>query len=256
MTNVLVCIKRVPEATGAISLTGDGLGIDGTHSGYTTSPNEECAVELAVQIAGDSGGQATVLTLGPADAIDQLRGALAVGVADAIHIEADSDAFGPADVAKEIAAAVRDRESAGTAYDLILLGNDAGDTGDFQVGVRLGYQLDRPVVAGIQKATVDGGAASLVGEGPEGTETYSVALPAIASVLEGGVEPRYPSVMGRMKAKKAPVEVRGPGATPVGSGRQSLDVPPPPPNQVTILGEGPAAAGAFVQTITELGVLR
>ncbi|MEI2777180.1 MAG: hypothetical protein V9G19_14655 [Tetrasphaera sp.] len=95
MANVLVCIKRVPEATGEISLTGNGLGIDGSHSGYTTSPNEECAVELAVQIAGASGGQATVLTLGPADALDQLRGALAVGINDAIHIEADSDAFGP-----------------------------------------------------------------------------------------------------------------------------------------------------------------
>lgn len=256
MTNVLVCIKRVPEATGEISLTGNGLGIDGTLSGYTTSPNEECAVELAVQIAGDSGGQATVLTLGPADAIDQVRGALAVGINDAIHIEADSDAFGPADVAKEIAAAVAEREAAGTAYGLILLGNDAGDTGDFQVGIRLAHALGRPVVAGIKKATVDGDQATLVGDGPEGTETYVVSLPAVASVLEGGVEPRYPSVMGRMKAKKAPVEGRTPAATPAGSGRQSLEVPPPPPNQVQILGEGPAAAAAFVDTITELGVLR
>ena len=90
MTNVLVCIKRVPEATGEVSLTADGRGIDGTHSGYTTSPNEECAVELAVQAA--DGGQATVLTLGPGDAIDQLRSALAVGMTDGIHIEADSDA--------------------------------------------------------------------------------------------------------------------------------------------------------------------
>lgn len=256
MANVLVCIKRVPEATGEISLTGNGLGIDGSHSGYTTSPNEECAVELAVQIAGASGGQATVLTLGPADALDQLRGALAVGINDAIHIEADSDAFGPSDVAREIAAAVRARAASGTAYDLILLGNDAGDTGDFQVGVRLAHALDRPVVAGIEKASVDGDQATLVGEGPEGTETYLVSLPAVASVLEGGVEPRYPSVMGRMKAKKAPVEHRGPAATPDGAGRQALEVPPPPPNQVTILGAGPAAAPAFVATITELGVLR
>ncbi len=254
MSNVLVCIKRVPEATGEISLTADGLGIDGTHSGYTISPNEECAVELAVQAA--DGGRATVLTLGPADAIDQLRSALAVGMTDAIHIEADADAFGPADVAREIAAVVTARAAEGSAYDLVLLGNDAADTGDFQVGVRLAYALGRPVVTGIQNVSVDGGEAVLTGEGPDGTETYRVALPAVVTILEGGVEPRYPSVMGRMKAKKAPVENRTPAASPAGSGRQALVVPPPPPNHVQILGAGPAAAPAFVATLVELGVIR
>lgn len=254
MTNVLVCIKRVPEATGEVSLTADGRGIDGTHSGYTTSPNEECAVELAVQAA--DGGQATVLTLGPGDAIDQLRSALAVGMTDGIHIEADSDAYGPGDVAREIAAAVRAREAGGTAYDLILLGNDAADTGDFQVGVRLAYALGQPVVTGIQNVSAADGVATLTGEGPDGTETYEVSLPAVVTILEGGVEPRYPSVMGRMKAKKAPVEVLAPSAAPAGSGRESLTVPPPPPNQVQVLGTGPAAAPAFVSTLVELGVIR
>ena len=254
MTDVLVCIKRVPEATGEISLTADGLGIDGSHAGYTISPNEECAVELAVQAA--DGGRATVLTLGPGDALDQLRSALAVGMTDAVHVEADADAFGPTDVAREIAAVVTSRAAEGTAYELVLLGNDAADTGDFQVGVRLAYALGWPVVTGIQNVSIDGDEAVLRGEGPDGTETYRVALPAVVTILEGGVEPRDPSVMGRMKAKKAPVETVPPTATPVGSGRQALTVPPPPPNQVRILGDGPAAGPAFVETLVELGVIR
>ena len=111
---------------------------------------------------------------------------------------------------------VRDHEAAGRAHDLVLLGNDAADSGDFQVGIRLAYELGRPVVNGVstrrgsRTATVDRAAAS----GPEGHETYRVPLPAVVTVLEGGVEPRYPTVPGRMKAKKVPIEERAPVAEP------------------------------------------
>ena len=55
MTNVLVCIKRVPDVGGEVSLTGDGQGVDARHVGFTVSAHENCAVELAVRIAGDTG---------------------------------------------------------------------------------------------------------------------------------------------------------------------------------------------------------
>ena len=71
MVNVLVCVKRVPDSTEEIVLSEDGQGVDGTRSGFTMSAHEECAVELAVQSVGD--GQATVLTLGDAEAAEQLR---------------------------------------------------------------------------------------------------------------------------------------------------------------------------------------
>ena len=69
-------------------------------------------------------------------------------------VEADAAAYGPADVAAAIADVVRAHEAAGTSYDLVLLGNDASDTGDFQVGIRLSYLLDRPVVAGVSTLSV------------------------------------------------------------------------------------------------------
>ena len=149
-----------PDSSGQILLSDDGLSIDARHVGYTVSPHEECAVELAIQIAKATDGEATVLTLGSSDAIEQVRDAIAVGCTGAVLIEADADKFGPADVAAAIADVVRAREADGTTYDLVLLGNDAADTGDFQVPVRLGYALGRPVLTGISTVDVSDGVAT------------------------------------------------------------------------------------------------
>jgi electron transfer flavoprotein beta subunit len=200
----------------------------------------------------------TVLTLGTQDAVEQLRSALGVGATSAVLIEADDPAaFGPADVAREIAAVVEDG-----SYDLVLLGNDAADTGDFQVGIRLAYLLNRPVVNGARTLEVakddDGtaGTATAKVAGPDGVETYALPLPAVVTVLEGGVEPRYPSITGRMKAKKAKIETVAPRAEPRGSGRVRLTLPPAQPSTVEVLGEGPDAAPAVVDLLQRLGVMR
>jgi electron transfer flavoprotein beta subunit len=91
-------------------------------------------------------------------------------------------------------------------------------------------------------------------DGPDGPETYTVPFPMVATVLEGGVDPRYPTLKGRMAAKKVEIEVRKPAAEPAGSGRVGLRLPPPTPTQVEILGEGPSAAAAVVDLFEKLGV--
>ena len=80
-----------------------------------------------------------MLTLGAADAVEQLRDALAVGCTAAVLVEADAVALRAGRRRRAIADVVRAHEAAGTTYDLVLLGNDAADTGDFQVGIRLAY---------------------------------------------------------------------------------------------------------------------
>jgi electron transfer flavoprotein beta subunit len=75
------------------------------------------------------------------------------------------------------------------------------------------------------------------------------------TIREGGVEPRYPSVPGRLKAKKVPIEERRPVSEATGSGRVRLVLPPPTPSAVQILGEGPEAAPAVVDVLEKLGVL-
>ncbi len=254
--NVLVCVKRVPDTSGEVLLSADAREVDARYVGYTMSAHEECAVELATEVAAATGGTATVLSLGSADAVDQLRAALAVGCTAAVLIEADSSAFGPTDVAREIAAVVRDHETAGTPYDLVLLGNDAADTGDHQVGIRVAHALGRPVVNGVTEIEADGDGLVARGEGPDGRETYRVPTPAVATVLEGGVDPRYPTITGRMRAKKVQVEMRVPAADPVGSGKVRLLLPPAQPSSVVVLGEGKDAAGAVVDVLEKLGVAR
>jgi electron transfer flavoprotein beta subunit len=254
--NVLVCIKRVPDFSGEVLLSDDAQSADARFVGYTLSNHDSCAVELGVQIALATGGTATVLTIGSPESVEQLRSALGVGCTAAVLVEADPIDLGPGDVAREIAAVVGDHELDGSSYDLVLLGNDAADSGDFQVGIRLAHELGRPVVTGVKTVSVEGGTARLQADGPEGRETYAVPLPAVVTVLEGGVEPRYPTITGRMKAKKVEVETRSTAKDPVGSGRVKLTLPPASPSTAEVLGEGPEAAATVVDLLQRLGVGR
>ena len=82
---VLVCVKRVPAPGAKINITADGQAVDTAYLAFTTSPHEECAVEEAVQLVERHGGEATVLTLGPAEADEQLRYAASIGVNKAVE---------------------------------------------------------------------------------------------------------------------------------------------------------------------------
>src|SRR5206468_12251349 len=90
----------------------------------------------------------TVLTLGPAAAEEQLRDAMAVGIDRAVLLETDGREFDPIATAEAIVEATRAQEAAHGRFDLILFGNEAADTGDFQVGIRVAVALDRPIVTG------------------------------------------------------------------------------------------------------------
>ncbi|MGO3065525.1 MAG: electron transfer flavoprotein subunit beta/FixA family protein [Brevibacterium linens] len=268
--NILVCIKRVPDIAGSVTLDATGAGIDDSGLGHTMSSHEECAVELAIQTAAATGGTVTVLTVGPAEAVEQLRAAVAVGANDGILVEAaDPSVFAPEDIAQIIGDVIRDRAEAGQTFDLVLTGDDAADTGDFQVGIRLAYDLEYPVLTNIQTISVGGtdegggpggergsGRVEARGIGPAGTEIFSLHLPAVVAVHEGGVDPRYPSITGRMKAKKAQVVEYDAPVPGTGSPRIRLELPEVKASSVTILGEGPEAAPALVDVLEEIGVIR
>ena len=159
-------------------------------------------------------------------------------------------------MAAEIAAVVTAADDAGEPYDLVLLGNDAADTGDFQVPVRLAYAVGRPIVTGAGTAEVRDGTLVATVSGAYGDETYEVPLPAVASVLEGGTEPRYPTLKGRMAAKKIEVDVRPATGGAGGGGRVRWHLPEQPPTSSEVIGEGPEAAPAVVDLLQKLGVLR
>jgi electron transfer flavoprotein beta subunit len=257
---VLVCVKRVPMVGGRIVLTADGQEVDTRMAGFTISPHEECAVEEAVQITGRLGGAVSVLTLGSEASIDQLRDCLSVGAGRAVLLETDGTEFGPIATADAIAGEVRLRAETGPAYDLVLLGNEAADTGDYQTGVRLAHLLGWPVATGIKAIDVgDGGGTGAVVRARRqyrgADEVFELALPAVVTVKEGINLPRYPSLPGRLRAKRAQIERRLVTWRPEGLRKQGLRVPAAARQQSTVLGTGVSAVPALVGVLEELGVL-
>jgi electron transfer flavoprotein beta subunit len=255
MLNILVCVKRVPATGGKIDLTADAQAIDTRYLKYTISPHEECAAEEALRLTELHGGTTTALTLGLVDASEQLRDLLAMGINRAILLETDGREWDASATAGAIVDAVRAQAAAGNTFDLVLMGNEAADTGNYQVGVRVAHALDRPCVTGVKALELAGQTVIAKREIAGGWEIFEVALPAVITVKEGINLPRYPSVPGRLRAKKKPIEQ----IQPVWPGNRlekvRLVAPPTSASQVEILGHGPAAAPKVVEVLQKLGVL-
>jgi electron transfer flavoprotein beta subunit len=243
---VLVCVKRVPETGARITLTSDAQDIDTSFLGFTISPHEECAVEEALRI----GGETTVLTLGPPAAEEQLRNAMAMGIDSAVLLETDGVEWSAEATAAAIADAVRDG-----GYDLLLFGNESADAGNYQVAVRVAYALGLPVVTGIKGLDVREGAFEARREAGGGWEIFELPLPAVVSVKEGINLPRYPSLKGRLRAKSASIERIRPEARPSRLEKVRLVVPQEEARRAEVLGAGAAAAPRVVEVLRELGLV-
>ena len=253
---ILVCVKRVPATGGRITLTDDEQRIDTRFLGFTVSPHEECAVEEAVRLVETHGGSATVLTLGDEASIEQLRAAVATGVSRAILLETDGEEWDPLATASAIVDAVRAEQGAGRGFDVLLFGNEAADTGDYQVGIRVAHALGLPCVTGIKALEVADGRATVRREATSGGwEIFEVALPSVFTVKEGINLPRYPSVPGRLRAKNKEIERIAPTPRPGGLERIRLKLPPEQEGHVEILGTGPDAAPAVVELLQRLGLV-
>jgi len=254
-----VCVKRVPMVGGKIVLTADAQELDTRMSGFTISPHEECAVEEAVQITERLGGTVSVITLGPEAAADQLREALALGAKRAVLLETDGREWGPIATAAAIVAEVRRHAADGPGYDLVLCGNEAADTGDYQVGFRVACALGWPCVTGIKNLeiteTETGAGARARREYRGGEETFEFGLPAVICVKEGINLPRYPSLPGRLRAKRAEIERYEPQWQEEGLRKRSLRVPAAERKQATVLGTGADAVPALIGVLEEWGVL-
>ena len=253
--NILVCVKRVPATGSKIVLTADSQDIDTRYLGFTISPHEECAVEEAVRIVEAHGGGSTVLTLGPEPAAEQLRDAMALGIDSAILLETDGREWDPGATAGAIVDIVRRQQAAGKGFDLIFFGNEAADTGGYQTGVRVANALDWPCITGIKELKLNGTTLTAGREAGGGRELYTLTLPAVVTVKEGINLPRYPSLPGRLKAKKKPLERVQPSWPGNMLEKVRLKLPSEAAHQVEILGRGPEAAARAVEVFCSLGIL-
>jgi electron transfer flavoprotein beta subunit len=250
--NILVCVKRVPLTGGKITLTEDGQAIQTRHLGFTVSPHEECGAEEAVRLVERHGGSSTALTLGPPEAEEQLRDLMAIGIDAGIHLVTDGSEWDPQATAGAIVETVKSRAE---PFDLILFGNESADAGNFQVQVRVAQALGLPVVNGIKAITVEGTSVRCEQETSAGRDVYVVPMPAVVSVKEGINLPRYPSVPGRMRAKRKPIETGQPAAPVARMPMVRLVLPAGSSKQAEILGRGPEAAPAVVEILQSIGVM-
>jgi len=252
---IAVCVKRVPITGGRIVLTDDARSINTQHLGFTMSPHEECGVEEAVRLIEANHGESVVLALGPPDAVEQLRDAMALGIDRGIHLQTDGSEWDAEGTAAALLDAIRADEAANGQFDIVFFGNESADSAGFQVGIRVAYGLGRPCVTGLKRVTVEGGGVRCEQGVEGGRDVYVVAMPVVLTVKEGLNLPRYPSVPGRMRARTKPVAVVTPHrptarlelvrlVLPAGSGRRAEP-----------LGTGAGAAPAVVEVLVRAGVL-
>jgi electron transfer flavoprotein beta subunit len=252
---IAVCVKRVPITGGRIVLTDDASAINTQHLGFTISPHEECGVEEAVRLIEANRGESVVLTLGPAEAVEQLRDCMALGIDRAIHLRTYGRDWDGEATAAALAQAIREDEAVEGRFDLIFFGNESADSGGFQVGIRVAYALGRPCVTGLKKVTLEGASVRCEQEVEGGRDVYMVPLPAVLTVKEGLNLPRYPSVPGRMRARGKPVTVLSPQRPELRLELVRLAVPPGQGRRAETLGSGAAAAPAVVDVLQQAGLL-
>ncbi len=249
---ILVCVKRVPATGARIVLTEDAQGIETRNLGFTISPHEECAVEEAVQLVEAHGGSVTVLTLGGEDATQQIRDAMAVGADKGILLQTDEPEWNPMATAKAIVDAVQAQQEAGDSFDLLLFGNESADSGGYQIGVRVAHALDLPCLTGVKGLEVGENSVTARREASGGWELYDVPLPAVFTVKEGINLPRYPSVPGRLRAKRKPLQTETPQKRAGGLQMVKFVTPPEQGSTTEILGDGVTAVPKIVEILREL----
>ena len=220
------------------------------------SPHEECGVEEAVRIIEANGGESVVLTLGPPEAVEQLRDAMALGMDRAIHLQTDGSEWDGEATAAAITEAIRADEAASGPYDITFFGNESADSGGFQVGARVAFALGRPCVTGLKRITIQAPSVRCEQEVEGGRDVYVVPLPAVVTVKEGLNLPRYPSVPGRMRAGRKPVAVTAPARPDPRLELLRLVVPEGQGRRAEVLGSGAAAAPAVVEMLRKAGVLQ
>jgi electron transfer flavoprotein beta subunit len=198
---ILVGLKRVVDYNVRVRVKNDGTGVETDGVKMSINPFDEIALEEALQIKdrGDA-AEVIVVSIGSADAQQQLRTGLAMGADRAILVESES-VVDPLTVARVLKAIV-DREG----IDLVLLGKQAIDNDNSQTGQMLAAIWDRPQATFASRIDFDGEKAKVTREVDSGLEIIEVDLPAVISVDLRMNEPRYVKLPDIMKAKKKPLE--------------------------------------------------
>ncbi|WP_082554253.1 electron transfer flavoprotein subunit beta/FixA family protein [Aeromicrobium sp. Root495] len=202
MTNIVVAVKYVPDATADRTFNSSDNTVDRENVDGLLSELDEYAVEQALQVVEAGEGEVTVVTVGPADAADAVRKALQMGADKGVHVEDDaihgSDAFATSLV---LAKAIEKLD-----YDLVFFGMASTDGGLGVVPTLVAERLGLPAVTFASEVSVDGDTVKIRRDGDAATQQIEATGKLVVSVTDQTGEARYPSFKGIMAAKKKPVE--------------------------------------------------
>ncbi|HEY4141466.1 MAG TPA: electron transfer flavoprotein subunit beta/FixA family protein [Pseudolabrys sp.] len=202
---ILVPVKRVVDFNVKIRVKADGSGVELANIKMSMNPFDEIAVEEAIRLK--EAGTATeivAVSIGPAQASETIRTALAMGADRGILVKADG-VVEPLAVAK-ILKGIVDAEKPG----LVILGKQAIDDDSNQTGQMLAALLGWAQGTFASKQTIEGDSISVIREVDGGLQTVKLKMPAIVTTDLRLNEPRYASLPNIMKAKKKPIEEKTP----------------------------------------------
>ena len=200
---VLVPVKRVIDYNVKVRVKPDQTGVDLANVKMSMNPFCEIAVEEAVRLKEKGiATEVVAVSIGPAQAQETLRTALAMGADRAILIQSDTD-LEPLAVAKVLKAVVAEE-----APQLVLMGKQAIDGDNNAVGQMLSALLDWPQATFASKIEIAGEKAKVTREVDGGLQTIEVDLPAVITADLRLNEPRYASLPNIMKAKKKELAVK------------------------------------------------
>jgi electron transfer flavoprotein beta subunit len=209
---IVVCIKRVGVLADEVELLDDGSAVDPDVLDHVLNEWDGYAIEEALRLRDDAGGEVLAVTVGDAAADDVLRRALALGTDRAIRVAADVAPFDSLGTARALHAAI-----ASEAADLVLCGVQSSDGAQGGTGSALAALLDLPSAA-VVRAVARRGEAVVVDRELEGgtvAET-EVRLPALLTVQTGINEPRYASFRQIKQAEQREIEIRDVGDVQAG----------------------------------------
>ncbi len=254
---IAVCIKQVPTREWQPRLADDRTWIREQDVSYEMNEPDAYALEEALRLREQHGGEVVVCSGGPARVQQVIREALARGADRAIHVE--SDTLGAADAfvtAAALAAAMTDER-----FDLVLTGLQSDDQGHAQMGVILAERLGVPHSTIIMEVQVQEDASATgqparirVKRELEGGwfQWITMPLPALLTIQSGINQLRYATLKGIMAAKKKEIrKVGAPAGTPPAQRIVSLSLPAKSKQTAMIAGTASEAARELVRRLRE-----
>jgi electron transfer flavoprotein beta subunit len=199
--NVVALAKYVPDPQSTPQLGADGLLVrDGV--GGALDPGDEYGLELALQLAEAGGGEVTVVSMGPPEAVTAVRRGLAMGAHRGVLVADPTLRGSDALATARVLAAAIGRQS----YDLVIAGVESTDGYTGTVPVTIAELLGIASVTAIRTLEPSAAGARIERMTEGGFDVYECPLPAVVTVTAGAVEPRYPSLKGIMQAKQKQVD--------------------------------------------------